>query len=318
MKRWWGNVVKDYLTFSKRERNGLLIALIVFVCVFLFFRYYPVSKPEVKKDAFQQELAHLKISIDSSKDYSRYERDDNVDYYQPKHNDYNNYAKGETFAFDPNTLDADGWKRLGIREKTVHTIQNFLAKGYKFRQPEDIRKIFGLRKEDADRLVPYVRIEGQSQPANTFTAVNNIPATPKPAYEVNRNRTVEINSADTGAFIALPGIGSKLAARIVAFRDRLGGFSSVNQLAETYGLPDSTFQRVRQRLQCNVQAVKKINVNTADVNQLRVHPYLRWNIANAIVNYRNQHGNYKSIEDLRKIDIITDDLFNKISPYLVL
>ncbi|MEJ7684007.1 MAG: helix-hairpin-helix domain-containing protein [Segetibacter sp.] len=127
-----------------------------------------------------------------------------------------------------------------------------------------------------------------------------------------------MNTADTSALISLPGIGSKLAARIVNFREKLGGFSSVNQLGETYGIPDSTFQKIKPQLQCNHPALKTININTADINVLRAHPYLRWNIANAIINYRQQHGNYKSVEDIRKIDLITDDLYNKIAPYLVI
>lgn len=73
---------------------------------------------------------------------------------------------------------------------------------------------------------------------------------------------VTINDADTSAFIALPGIGSKLSARIVAFRDKLGGFYSVEQIGETWGLADSTFQKIKGRLQVSGE-VRKINVNTA-------------------------------------------------------
>jgi competence protein ComEA len=320
MKRWWRNIVKDYLTFSARERNGLIIFFVLASVIIIVSRYYTVKKPEIHKEEFQQELARLKITVDSSRHANRYGNDEqHFDYSQPKHYDYtSNASRGEVFAFDPNTLDAEGWKKLGVRDKTINTIQNFLAKGYRFRQAEDIRKIYGLRKQDADRLVPYVHIGGQASPDNSLSHVNAPANAPRPAADANRTRTIEINSADTAAFISLPGIGGKLASRIVNFRQKLGGFSSVNQLAETYGLPDSTFQRIKLRMQCNNQAVKKININIADINELRTHPYLKWNIANAIVNYRKQHGNYNSVEDLRKIDIINDDLFNKIAPYLTI
>jgi len=312
------SVVRDYLSFSARERNGIIILVVAAALGFVIFRYYPIKKTVIPKDAFQQELAQLKISVDSSNYNRNYQRDDNsADYYQPKSYERNGGIEGELFAFDPNTLSVEGWKRLGLRDKTIQTIQNFLAKGYKFRHAEDIAKIYGLKPQDAQRLMPYVTIAG-AESDNSAAGYTARPFTENKENFTKAPRTFEINTADSSAFIALPGIGSKLASRIINFRQRLGGFSSVAQVAETYGLPDSTFQVIKQRLECNSSAVKKININTAEASELKTHPYIKWNIANAIVNYRMQHGNYTSIDELRKIDIITDDLFNKIAPYLVI
>lgn len=321
MKYWWRNTVKDYFTFSARERNGLLIMFFVALIIFLFPRYYPQKKVSVTntKNAFQKELAQLKIVVDSSNGNKSYQRNESyVDYSQPKLNEHTNNLKRELFDFDPNTLDANGWKKLGIREKTINTIQNFLAKGYKFRQPQDIKKIYGLRQEEAERLIPYIHISQKASSANaSFANSGNAANTGNSSIEIKRTKIIEINTADTTAFISLPGIGSKLAARIIKFREKLGGFTSVNQLGETYGIPDSTFQKIKPYLQCSHLNLKKININTADINALRAHPYLRWNIANAIINYRQQHGKFESVSDIRKIDIITDETFNKIAPYLV-
>jgi len=318
MKRWWQHTVKNYLTFTARERIGLFVMALFGIGFYLFSHYYPVNKRTIRNDDFQQELAELKISIDTSRGSNDFRRDDNfADLYRPKQ--YANDApfRGELFAFDPNTLSADGWKKLGVRDKTVNTIQNFIAKGYKFRKPDDLRKIYGLKPQDADRLIPYVRIAGKAdQPVVAFAA-NNSTYKNTAAPEPSPIKIIDINTADTAAFIALPGIGNKLAARIIKFREKLGGFSSVAQVAETFGLPDSTFQQIKPRLQPNNSVVKKININTADANELKNHPYFKWNIANAIVNYRLQHGNYKSLDDLHKIEIIDDELFNKIAPYLI-
>lgn len=319
MKYWLRNTVKDYLTFTAKERNGLIIMFLTGILIFILSRNFPIKKDSVSKDAFEQELAHLKIVIDSSRTNRNNQRDENyVDYSQPKQAEYTHHFQGELFSFDPNTLDAGGWKRLGVREKTIKTIQNFLAKGYKFRHPDDIKKVYGLRKEDAERLIPYIHISQKESSVSSHFKSENKTYTANSTSENKRKQVIDINTADTSAFISLPGIGSKLATRIVNFREKLGGFSSVNQLGETYGIPDSTFQKIKPQLQCNNPALKTININTADINVLRAHPYLRWNIANAIINYRQQHGNYKSVEDIRKIDIITDDLYNKIAPYLVI
>jgi competence ComEA-like helix-hairpin-helix protein len=109
---------------------------------------------------------------------------------------------------------------------------------------------------------------------------------------------IDVNNADTTAFISLPGIGSKLAARIITFREKLGGFYSVEQIGETYGLPDSTFQKIKQWLKLDNLSVKKININTATVDEMKAHPYIKYGLANPIVAYRNEHGAFSKIEDI--------------------
>ena len=129
---------------------------------------------------------------------------------------------------------------------------------------------------------------------------------------------IDINLADTSAFIALPGIGSKLSQRIISFRDKLGGFYKIDQLAETFGLADSTFQKIKPRLLLDNPVVKQLNINLASADELKSHPYLRYALANAIVQYRSQHGNFAAVSDLKKIMLITDDIYNKMVPYLKL
>lgn len=129
---------------------------------------------------------------------------------------------------------------------------------------------------------------------------------------------IDINTADTIEFIALPGIGSRLADRIIRFRESLGGFYSIEQISEVYGLADSVFQKIKPLLISPAFDIKRININTASLEELKAHPYIRYTIANSIVNYRAQHGAFTNIEDLRKIVTITNDVFEKIISYLTL
>ncbi|MBC8033718.1 MAG: helix-hairpin-helix domain-containing protein [Chitinophagaceae bacterium] len=129
---------------------------------------------------------------------------------------------------------------------------------------------------------------------------------------------VDINAADTADFLPLPGIGPTLAARIISFRNKLGGFYSIDQVAETYGLPDSTFTLISPKLKLGEKPPALININTVDKESLRQHPYFRWNLANAIVEYRNSHGDFKKLSDLLHIDVITPELYEKLVHYLVI
>ncbi len=314
--------LNDYFNFTRKERIGIIFLLsliIIFLFLPFFFTYF-ISNPKYDHSQFEKEIAALNIKQPDSAGkpaFKNFDENNYQNYYQPSEKNYlSKRPKGELFYFDPNTLSEEGWIKLGIREKTAMTIQKYVSKGGKFYKPEDIGKIWGLHKDEIIRLIPYVRIAAKPDPE--FTTTKNIE--PYKTYEKPKytTTTVDINTADTLAYIALPGIGSKLANRIIAFRDKLGGFYKVEQVAETFALPDSTFQKIKERLIITNTVVKKLNINSATVDDLKIHPYIRYQVANAIVQYRTQHGEFSTLNDLKKIMIITDEIYNKSVPYLTI
>lgn len=309
----------EYFSFTRKERTGIITVLVlILLLIFLPFLFaYFIPKKKYDHSRFEKEIAALKIKQPDSSTgrYSNGDENNYPPYYQPSEKRYySNAPKGELFYFDPNTLPVEGWKKLGIKEKTANTIQNYISKGGRFNKAEDIGKIWGLRKDEVERLLPYVRIEKRTEEKYTATANTTIIKTADKT--VYTKSIVDINTADTSALIALPGIGSKLANRIIAFRDKLGGFYSVDQVAETYALPDSTFQKIKDMLFISNPVVRQININTATIEELKIHPYIRYTIANAIVQYRSQHGNFAAVSDLKNILIITGELYSKMEHYV--
>ncbi|UEG50392.1 helix-hairpin-helix domain-containing protein [Ferruginibacter lapsinanis] len=303
--------ISEYLTFTKKERVGILILLflILLVTVSPFVFHFFIKQDKNDYAAFKKEIAALQVKqVDSVGKYASrdFNEDDHQNFYQPSEKKYP--TKGELFYFDPNSLDESGWKRLGLRDKTIATIKNFTTKGGRFRVPEDIGKIWGLHEDEVERLLPYVQIQ-QVASAPKYESKKFEKTTYSPSI-------VDINQGDTTAFIALPGIGNSLARRIVAFREKLGGFYRIEQVGETFGLPDSTFQKIKPRLVLKTAAIKKLNINTATLEELKAHPYLRYLIGNAIFQYRMQHGKYASVQDIKKIMLVTEEVYNKAVPYL--
>lgn len=145
-----------------------------------------------------------------------------------------------------------------------------------------------------------------------YTSKSNFAGLP----DTRRKVVVDISLADTTELIALPGIGSKLAKRIISFREKLGGFYAVEQLKDLFGLTDSVYQILKPMLKASPGNLSKININTANEEILRAHPYLRWQLAKAIISYRKEHGAFTSIEDLLRIDIIDKAGLEKLRPYL--
>lgn len=304
-------------SFTKKQRSGNIIVLVVVIicCILPFLAPLLVKEKKYDHSSFEKEIALLQVKqVDSGSRFSAKEPGDDPPFFQPSGSkNFPASRKGELFFFDPNTLDEDGWRKLGIRDKTIGTIKNYLAKGGRFKKAEDISKIWGLAKEDAERIIPFVRLPAAENKATLFEQTK--PGA-KPEKKEFSQALIDINTADTTALIALPGIGSKLSQRIINFRDRLGGFHSVEQVGETFGLPDSTFQKIKKRLVVKTTSVKRINVNTATVDELKAHPYIRYAIGNAIVQYRNQHGNFLSVDELKKIMAVTEEVYSKALPYL--
>ncbi|MET0394161.1 MAG: helix-hairpin-helix domain-containing protein [Chitinophagaceae bacterium] len=312
----WKEFAADYLHFTRRDRIGVLVLLALIVLVFflpaLFFRGSAPAPPATDTSW----IAVLKTAEQpiAGADAPQQPATDNPAFYQ--YDRPAGHTAGELFYFDPNTLPAAGWQKLGLRDKTIQIILNYRNKGGHFRQPEDLQRIYGLRPAEYERLAPFVRIDA---PAAAPPFSSKAPAArPAAAYSPRTYAPIDINTADTSAFIALPGIGSKLAARIVNFREKLGGFYAIAQVAETYGLPDSTFQKIKPYLQLKNNTVRKININTATVDELKAHPYIKYSIATPLVAYRKEHGVFSRIEDIRKVAAVTEDSYSKIAPYLSL
>lgn len=295
------NSWKEWFSFTKKERTGIIVLVILIIgttCLPWFFSAYFIYPDKQLTKELHEEILRLQKNIDTS-GLTR----TSIGREMPQYDLPVAKKTIALFEFDPNTLSVEGWRKLGLRERAIQVIQKYLIRGGKFRQPADLKRIYGLPEEQAAQLIPYVRIHMPE------------PKYKKEEYKKREPIVVDINTADTTAFIALPGIGSKLARRIISFREKLGGFYSVEQIKETYGLADSTFQQIKPLLK-NSATVQKIDINTADANELGRHPYIGRNLANAIVKFREQHGAYKAIEDLQKIVLITPGIFEKIVHYV--
>lgn len=300
--------VKEYLSFTRKDRIGILSLVILILLIYflpLFFSKsghpVPLRKVTVLAKAVDS-LAYKNGAKSVKRVYN-----DNEYSYQDVPSQNTSYKNGELFQFDPNTIKSDDWRRLGLNDKTIKTINNYLNKGGKFYKPEDLKKIWGMPTGFYDRvknyiIIPSYQVEGQQSNSKKTES---------------RLTPFNINDADTTTFISLPGIGSKLATRIINFREKLGGFYSTNQIGETYGLQDSIFQKLKSYFLTDGK-VKKININTATADELKSHPYIKWNLANAIVAYRKQHGNFTSLEELKNIALVTSEWYEKVVPYLTL
>lgn len=284
--------MKEFFTFTKGQHRALIVLLILIFLASIFYFSIPSlfsQKQMLPNGELEKWMAQIEV------DSNFYENSTH------SHGDVRP-SKLNPFPFDPNTLDEKGFKKLGLRDKLIATLLNYRNKGGKFYNKESLRRIYGLQADEYSQLESFIVIEN-----------NNAYAKSKPAIHV------ELNTADTALLVQLRMIGSKLAMRIVEYRERLGGFVHVNQLKEVYGISPETFAIIVPNCRVQVHRTKKINLQTATYSELNAHPYLHGEIATAIADFRkSKHYQIDNLEELRGIPLINEEIFRKIVPYLSL
>ncbi|MBP7558097.1 MAG: helix-hairpin-helix domain-containing protein [Chitinophagaceae bacterium] len=307
----WKWLLQEYFVFSRKER--LAILTLIFLLLLAIVMPYYCARPAAQWQADADTAWMTAMTILESR---KARHDSTVPSFVKDRKSAlparDNSLRNLT-GFDPNTHSEAGWLSFGLSAKTVGTIMKFRQKGGRFRAPEDLRRIYGLHPDQAEQLIPYVRIaEAVSASARKY------PENSSSATHLTPSPLLDINQADSTAWEALPGIGPKLASRIIKFREGLGGFYQVSQLAEVFGLADSVYQRILPRLKCSIPEIQRLSVNTSTEAELARHPYIKRTLATQIVAYRNIHGAFRNIEQLINIHGIDSTLYKKILPYLTL
>ena len=214
------------------------------------------------------------------------------------------------FPFDPNTITKSEMIKMGLPDKVAATIENFRNKGGSFRKPEDLSRIYGLKEADYNKIQPFITIEKKA-----FPEKEKLVAESKFVKKEKVVRPIDINKASQEDWATLSGIGPGFSKMIITYREKLGGFYTIEQVRETFGLPDSTFQKIEPFLLLEASN-KKININTVTIDGLSEHPYLNFRQAKAIINYRSNHGEFGNPEDIGKVRALTETDVEKVVPYL--
>ena len=231
----------------------------------------------------------------------------------------------ETFDFDPNVADSTTLLRLGFAPFMVRGIYKYRAKGGRYHEPADVKRIPGMTNElwlrlashiQIDKKYQYVTPEPRSYSHQQPVAYEEPQQQPRDTMlypvKLQEGSVVALNEADTTALKKIPGIGSYYARRIVYYRQQLGGYASVSQLQEIEGMPED----VGKWLTVDPSAIHRIDVNHATKNQLVRHPYLRVYRAQDIWNRRHNQGPLKSIDDLRSLPSFSEADIERLTPYL--
>ena len=317
---------KDFFYYSKSERRSILVLAGMGVLLLVSGTWIQSTKEirvphmdSICVDSFYVRAYQKMARMDS---FPRYARTSKVtpilDY------------------FDPNTADSSTFCRLGLPPFLARRIVNYRTKGGVFRKAEDFARIYGLTEKQYQQLKPFIVIDEallqQKFVAHSKTSGTHV-SDDKEAGETlwadgNEKRMsyrrdsgyvkypegtiIDLNLADTVELKKVPGIGSGLAKMIVAYRNRLGGYASVEQLQET-GYVDVSLNKW---FKIESEISRKLKVNRASLDQLRNHPYMNFYKAKVILEYRRKRGKIKGLSQLSMFQEFTEKDLRKLSPYL--
>jgi competence ComEA-like helix-hairpin-helix protein len=279
---------KNYLSITKKEWNGMVVLVVLIAATLALPYIYQLWHKDstINQTELNQALAILgKAKIDSTQNIVS----------------DNKITIATLFDFNPNSLPSGKWKQLGLSDREIQIIKNYEAKGGHFYRNTDLQKIYGITPEDYKRLEPYIDIPQSGQ------YVSNT---------LNPGATIEVNTADSAKLTKVRGIGPSFAMRIIRYRDRLGGFYHKEQLTEVFGVDTTKYNEIKDQLTVDPSKVTRLKINTISLPSLQQFPYLNYKQVNAIIQYRAQHGNYNSINDMANVAILPPEVLHKIEPYL--
>lgn len=325
---------RGLLYIGKALRKGLLI-LALLILLALAARWYILSSVEPSsilsavqiqetQSAVAENASPIKVEIDN-RSYSR----------EPS------VIKESLSTFDPNTISAADLSRYHLPKYVVNNFIKYRDAGATFYSLNDVRRVYGMNDTYIEKLTPYLQFEPRSKGKATSEMVDN---TSEGATDRNTKSTlnktstalkdtsvykrkfptkksilehkIDINSCDTSDLMKIKGIGKYYASRILKFRDALGGFHSVSQIADTYGLKPEAFIHIKNNVTIDASKIRSLSINKLEYKGLVKHPYISKKEANIVLRYRKKHGSFLNLESVQKSHAFTPEKLDAIRPYL--
>lgn len=290
-----GKYFREWFSFSRSERNGIAILLVLILIASLMhlFKDYFVTDKVNDFTEFETQITQMEWELKNASLKKQVAEDNDTVI---------------LFEFDPNTISASDFEKLGFSRKQAETLLKYRDKKGKFYKKEDFRKLYFVNDSVYAACEPHINIENDYEIQNKKETRQYINEN-KPAI------LVELNSADTTLLDELPGIGSAFARRIVKYRERLGGFNSPLQLKEVYGFTQEMYDLLKDQVYVNPALINRLKINTVTFKELIRHPYMTKEKVIRILDFREVMKRINNMEELVKNKIISPEDSEMLNPY---
>ena len=326
--------LRRYFGYSRAEARGtvgVLLFLLAFIVAPLLLRpELPSYLPEKDQQGLNEMVANLKshrtaeagfASRYPKREFKRFERGGSR---------FPAVARVRLASFDPNALTAEGWEARGVPHFVAARMVKYGTAAGGFKAKAQIKKMYGLNDSVYQRLAPFMQLPdeapkreyagnrpGTDGKVSAFASGEVLPG--KYPRKPRNLQPFDLNRADTTQLMQIRGIGAGRARWVVRYRNQLGGYLREDQLDEVFVLRDAPDLRDSLKKYTFVASSfvpQAVNVNTASFDELYLHPYIGKPRARLLVAYRQQHGPFRSIEDVKKVPVLKPEDVEKLRPYL--
>ena len=284
--------LRRWFAFSKGERVAIvtILALILLLILACLFRPSRKSLSDASLHDLDSLLALRQAAIELQQQQQA-EKPQEVTELHP-------------FPFNPNTITEEEWLQMGLTDRQVRSIMNYKAKGGRFYSKSDVEKLYAISEEEYAQLEPFIVLPevargNTSKPTAKKQESQALDDKPKP--EKKAIPVVDLNTVDSTTLVELPRMGGYMASRIIAFREKLGGFVEVEQLRDVKGLDSTRFVAMQPYLLIGDAETRRIDVNRADFKTLVSHPYLSYEQVKRIFRQRETRGMIKDWAQLEAL-----------------
>ncbi|MDJ0646200.1 MAG: helix-hairpin-helix domain-containing protein [Flavobacteriaceae bacterium] len=289
---------ESHFWYNKRQRNGifLLAAIIIALQHILFFADF--SSDETI-DINTHDVQKFEREIDSLNQVELQQR------------------KPKIYPFNPSFITDFKGYQLGMSTEEIDRLLEYRSKGNYINSTKQFQQITGVSDSLLNELSPYFKFPDWVE--NKKRNDHNVSSTPNSKKEksVKLNAIKDINLATAEELVAINGIGTKLAQRIISYRNRLGGYLINEQLYEVYYLDKEVADRVLEQFQVlRKPLISKININKASFKEVLAIAYLDYELTKKIFEYRDEVVELQSLEELKQIDGFPLEKFDRIALYL--
>ncbi len=289
--------VKSHFKFNKQERSGIFFLLVLLVLVQFGYFFFTVrgsasSAALVLDEDTQQEINLLKQKALSADSVALY-------------------------PFNPNFISDYKGYTLGLSVDEIDRLHVYRNKGKFVNTVAEFQKVTQVSDSVLNKISPYFKFpEWVSAKAKSSSERSDRFGTKQKKAAIV---LIDLNMATEEQLKGVYGIGDKLAARIIKFRDRLGGFLLDEQLSDVYGLKPEVVERVLKRFRVmKIPIIEKLDINSATAEELAQLVYINQSLAYNIVAFRDDNGGIRSFDELLEIETFPVDRINRIALYLFL
>ena len=275
------------MTFYPSQNRIILYLLLIVVVGQLAFYFvdFSVPFPTTESDVIEKEMDSLRRIASAQK-------------------------KDTIYPFNPNFISDYKGYRLGLTPAQIDRLQAFRAQNKYVNSAEEFQKVTGVSDSLLAKISSSFKFPDWVKHNRQFSYSYHSSATKHFAKQ-------DINTATQEDLMKIYGIGEGFSNRILKYREKLRGFSYINQVAEVYGLEKEVYERVAERFEVKTPPViEKKDINTQNMYELSKIPNIKNGEGKNIVGLRSELGSIRSFEDLLKLPDFDRERIERLQLYL--